>query len=399
MKLYLTEKVSGVESEEQSKLAAHREKVRRITKSILDLALERQNLSLKIGETKKALGQAIENPEVERVLLSNMRSYAKEVGLDEYLAASLVSSLIESSKIAQREKLFQPEIRRHLQTAGIRRIGIVGAGRMGSWFGKYFLKVGADVSLFDQDKKQGRELSSELGCGSAASIEELSAESDLFLFAVPIRKTPREIEKLVEVISAHNKSGSETVRILEISSIKAELSRAGLFRKKSSSSKSKIDLYSIHPLFGPGSQFFGKSTVIQVYPNDPTFVRGLFPHFDYFYMDWRLHDKMMSRVLTLPHALSLVFSNALSHDHLKKSELRVAKQLHGPSFDVLMDLSQRVLRENPEVYYEIQKTNQYGSKMLNRARVSFDELLTSLETQARFEEYFLESKSSLSSES
>ena len=64
-------------------LKKYRDEVQEITRSILDLALARQNLTQRIAEVKETSGADIENHAVEEKLSSEMTEYAKSSGLDQ----------------------------------------------------------------------------------------------------------------------------------------------------------------------------------------------------------------------------------------------------------------------------------------------------------------------------
>ncbi len=117
---------------DQKSLPALRQEIRELTKSILALSEARQTVSLQIAETKKRSGLKIENAEVEEELVASMLEYSVRIGLDPELARKIVLSLIEASKTAQRELIHRKEIQSFLESQKIRRVSIVGAGRMGT---------------------------------------------------------------------------------------------------------------------------------------------------------------------------------------------------------------------------------------------------------------------------
>ena len=139
---------------------------------------------------------------------------------------------------------------------------------------------------------------------------------------------------------------------MEISSVKSELESSGLFSKNAL--PKNLKLYSIHPLFGSIANPFAVNTLIQI-GRDSGFVRGIFPHYRIFEMSVRDHDRLMATMLTLPHMHALSFADSVARK-------KIPEDIHGPSYDYLLELSKRMLRENERVYYEIQATNPYAGQ-------------------------------------
>jgi prephenate dehydrogenase/chorismate mutase len=354
-----------------------------ITRSIIDLVYARQKLSANIAAVKSSINSPIENKYVERKLISEISRYAKKIGLEADIAESIVSELIEDSKQVQRERLFGESVRKYLHSKRIKSVGVIGAGRMGGWFANYFMKMGTDVSIFDEDRVRAREKSRELGCAFAGNLEQLVA-SGLVIVAVPIGITPTLISDF-----AHRASANKTerlrrkIKVIEISSVKNEMGRAGLF--DSGRARSGIELYSIHPLFGSDTPLFSAKTMIQIYPAGDNFIEKLFPHFRFLELDWKTHDMLMGILLSLPHAIALVFADIVSKAHGK---VRHLDQVNSSSFDRLTDLSLRVLGENPDIYFEIQNLNPHSKEAFGQLHSSLEQFEASLNDASKFRNYF-----------
>ncbi len=351
--------------------------MRGLTNSILELIRARQKLSLKIAEAKRTKGLAVEDKQVEARLINSVREHAKGIGLEEDLAESIAWKLIESSKIAQRKDTYLQQIKEFLKSSKIRSVSIVGAGRMGGWFARYFNMLGANVILYDENRSRGIEKARTLGCKTARSISD-AATSDLVILAVPISATPKGIEKLAEL--AVNK---QKVRVVEISSVKNGIARSGLLDESGISRG--IKLYSIHPLFGSNANHFSVNNIVQVNRLDSDFVKSLFPHFRVFKMSWKKHDELMGPMLSLPHSLALVFADVL----LKK---KIPKGLGSPSYDHMLELARKVLSESPGVYFEIQSINPNSRKVINDAIESLRQFNVLTKNEPRFRKFFEQSK-------
>jgi prephenate dehydrogenase/chorismate mutase len=368
----------------KSSLAKSREEIRAITKSILDLANARQKAALKVSGDKALLGEAVANLEIENKLMSESLDYARSIGLDEDLAKSLVIQLFKFSKIAQNRDIYSKQVKQFLDSKNIRKICIVGAGRMGVWFAKYFRDLSVTVNLYDHKAGKAKEKAAEIGASHFDDFDKV-VESDFIIVSVPISKTCKVIH---EIISLKNKSPTRDLRIVEISSVKNEIGSSGILN----SAVEGVSIYSIHPLFGASAHPFDSNSIVQSFPKDTTFLRGLFPHFTVVMLEWKEQDKLMGLFLSLPHALALVFSDAIQHDQTQWVD---ALGLSGPSYSHMLELSRKVLSEDPEVYFEIQASNPNSVKVLSDAMNSLLKLEKALKSRSDFVEFFETSRRKL----
>ena len=356
------------------RLNEYRVEIQDLTRTILALARARQKVSLKIADIKEELGSEIESRTVEHKLSAKMLAYAKSLGLDQELAKSLIATLIEYSKIAQRRRISMKLVKSHLGSNGLRTISIVGAGRMGTWFARYFREIGKRVILFDGDRKRALTKSREIDCEFAKTFDD-AAQSDIIVVAVPITSAPKEIRRLIQ-----SRYSARKKRIIEISSVKSKISEAHLL--DNSKLPKNVELYSIHPLFGPNANSYSVNTMIHV-GKSSKFVTGLFPHFRWFTMNWKEHDLLMSSILTLPHSHALVFADTVAR-RLKN----FPKDISSPSFDHMLELTGRVLSENPDVYFEIQSENPFADRALRETISSLVKLRRSLKARRDFRSFF-----------
>jgi prephenate dehydrogenase/chorismate mutase len=360
---------------EKQKLAEHRVQIREITKSILDLVNARQHVSLKVAASKRTMGLPIENREVEEALIADMMQYARDQRLDEDLAESIVSKLTESSKDIQRKDTYSRSVKQYLKSNRIKKVSIVGAGRMGTWFAKYFLNLRAEVNLLDLDYRKARSIATDIDCDVARTHKEV-VESDLVIVAVPISRTPLEIKKIVNSVRK-----THSLKVIEISSVKKAIEKSGLLRN--TSLPKNVELFSIHPLFGPNTRLFSTSSIVQVNHTNSKFIQNLFPTFLLHKMNWKDHDKLAAWILSLPHALALVFARTLAQNLHKNP-----KAITGPSYESMLEFARKVLQENPDVYFEIQSTNPFSKKTLKEAARSLNEIEKLLNSRSQFKSFF-----------
>ena len=91
-----------------------------------------------------------------------MVDYSRRIGLDEELGAKTVRTLIEYSKLAQTEVYHRQNIRQFLAAQKIERVSIVGAGRMGGWFARYFSHLENPTLIYDHNAEKARSLAKQL---------------------------------------------------------------------------------------------------------------------------------------------------------------------------------------------------------------------------------------------
>ena len=173
--------------------------------------MARQSVAIEIANTKKSLGQNIENAEVEKKLFSVMTEYAKSIGLNEDLARTIVLDLIRFSKISQSENIYKNEVRQFLKSKKIRTVSVVGAGRMGGWFARYFQDLGIEVFLYDEMIEKAKARAEEIRVGRLDNLRKVT-DSDLIVVSIPITKTPTLIRELAGYIQ---KKRSKSVNVIE----------------------------------------------------------------------------------------------------------------------------------------------------------------------------------------
>lgn len=347
--------------------------------SILDLANARQKIALQVSKDKVLLGQGISNPEVERELLTEAKEHARSIGLDGELAQAIVLELVKFSKIAQSADTYKKQIEKFLESNKINTVSVVGAGRMGAWFAKYFRDLSLSVSLYDEKSGKAREKAVDIGVNCSPSLET-ALESDLVIISIPISKTPKIVR---EIAAGFRPESNRILRLVEISSVKNEMSASGLLGREALNEN--IELYSIHPVFGGSAHPFEPNSIIQSFPADASFIRGLFPHFTIVSLDWQAHDRLMGLLLTLPHGLALVFADTLRSEGISWQDVM---NLNGPSFLQMLHLSKKVLSEDPEVYYEIQASNPNSKKVFSNVMNSLLKLEKVLRTRSEFVAFF-----------
>ena len=78
-------------------------------------------------------------------------------------------------------------------------------------------------------------------------------------------------------------------------------------------------------------------------------------------MDLESHDRLIAYVLGLSHALNIAFFTALAESGEAAPKLAT---LSSTTFDAQLGVAGRVAAENPDLYFEIQTLNDYGTESL-----------------------------------
>jgi prephenate dehydrogenase/chorismate mutase len=364
-----------------SKLERSRKRMSLLTLSILKDVKKRQNLAREIARIKDSQGKLeIENIKVEGELKKTVDRYSEEIKLDSLLASKITDILLESSKIAQRREIYGKKIISFFKMRGIHSMSIVGAGRMGGWFARYFRCLGIQVYLFDKNSDFARKRALELDCSIARDVQSL-LQSDLIVVAIPISETMSEIRKLLYGTN----EGVQTKGIIEVSSIKGEISSQRIERPR-------VPIISIHPLFGASAPLFARNMIAVIKPDNARdksglrLIKQIFPHYDVLQISAREHDKDMAVLLSLPHLFAIVFADVVSRNGFSKTRSKLVT----PSYSAMKEFATRTLSENPDVYFEIQAKNKFARGVIKNLADSLDRISHYLESddKAKFRELF-----------
>ena len=118
-------------------------------------------------------------------------------------------------------------------------------------------------------------------------------------------------------------------------------------------------------------------------------VPDMFPHYRFFRMSAKEHDRLMATMLTVPHLHALSFADTVS-------ERKIPAEIHSPSFDYLLGLAKRVLTESELGYYEIQASNPFAGMALNESLTSMLKLEKLFKDKTAFKKFFDETRRRLS---
>lgn len=227
------------------------------------------------------------------------------------------------------------------------KFAVIGAGAMGQWLAGFIKQNLGEVVVADASATQAERVAKELGIISKP-IPEATAEAECVLVAVPISKIPEVIKSLAGQVQ-------RGALLADITSVKSDVVEV------MQTIEAKVELVSLHPLFGPGATSVkGKDFV--VVPVKPGRRYAALKHrlielgARVTKMEAEEHDRLMAIIQCMTHFVLLAYLDALkSMKGLKKAE-----KFRTPMFATLLDLAKSVLAGNPELYGELQVRNRYA---------------------------------------
>jgi prephenate dehydrogenase len=223
------------------------------------------------------------------------------------------------------------------------KIAVLGAGKMGVWFAKFFLEEGYSVVVADRNKEKLSKLKSELAVETADFVDAVR-NAGRILICVSISS----FEAIVKIIGPHVREGQVVMDICSIKAFPVEAMhkyiKAGL-------------VLGTHPVFGPGSTGVKHKAFILTPTNAAeqefaeTFKEWLEQKEAHvFTMSPKQHDELMSVVLGLPHFLGVVACETL----LERADYPETKKVAGTTYRMLFTLAEATALENPELYASLQ---------------------------------------------
>lgn len=223
------------------------------------------------------------------------------------------------------------------------KVALIGAGKMGKWFAKFFLEQGVDVVVSDKDKDKLLEVKKKMGVETADTISAVKS-ADRVLICVPIEN----FESAVAEITPHIRPNEAVMDICSVKEYPVNIMHK--YIKNSA-------VLGTHPMFGPGVKSIKNQNFILTPTNDEE--RRFAEDFGnwlkekgakVFMMSPREHDELMSIVLGLPYFLSLVVCDVLtSHKYFPES-----RKVSGASYKLLLTLVEAIASEEAEFSTSLQ---------------------------------------------
>jgi len=325
-----------------SDLEGHRERIREIDEQIVRLVGERMAAARAAGEAKQAAGIPLRDYEVERRVLDRAAAAAERSLVPADVVRSLMQVLVSASRDEQ-ERLsyssFSGEAE-HIAVVG-------GAGKMGRWFVDFFANQGHRVTVVER------------GDDPAKAVQGTS----IALLAT----TPETMPGVIARLAAARYPGV----VCDIASLKGHLREA-----VEAAAAEGLAVTSIHPMFGPGAKVLSDKVVCICdcgVPEATAKVRALFADTaaTLVPLDFVEHDRIVSYVLGLSHLINLLFAKVLAGH---AGGFAAIDSVGSTTFHAQVETTGTVAQEDPDLYFEIQRLNQFTPALYEAVRAEFDEL-------------------------
>lgn len=327
----------------RARLDSLRTELGQIDRDILALVARRQAVAQKIGQLKRDAGIPTRDYRQERDVVERARAAAVEHGLTPELGEELILALIRGSLTIQEKDT----VAAAGEGGGRRVLVIGGCGHMGRWFVRYLSAQGFTVEIADPSG------SAPPGITHHLDWRVVPLDHELIVVAAPMSATA----EILQAMAANPPRGI----VFDIGSLKSPL-RGGLHALQAAGAQ----VTSVHPMFGPDTELLSGRHVIFVdvgAPQATAAARALFEPTmaTLVEMDLESHDRLIAYVLGLSHALNIAFFTALADSGEAAPRLAT---LSSTTFDAQLSIAARVAAENPDLYFEIQTLNDYGTESL-----------------------------------
>lgn len=316
---------------------------------IMDLIGQRMRLAKEMGQHKIGKGVPVRNLRVEEQVLARFASRAKLAEVSEDAARGIARILLHESEDAQfRMPRVEPK-----------RITVVGgSGKMGAWLCRFFESQGHRVMVND--------IVSSTNFPYENDLKRAVSQADVVVVATPIDAAKEMLDKVLALKPKGTVMDIVSIKSPIIPSLRAAVEKG-------------TRACSLHPMFGPDTKSLIYQNLLVCDCGSKEGVAEAHALFDYTGAEIHdiaieEHDRLMSYVLGMSHALNIAFFNALASSGLKLAELEKASST---TFRNQECTSRRVANENPELYYQIQHSNPHSKEALDLLVRSIEEIRAS----------------------
>ena len=308
-----------------------------LDRQLVELIADRQRIVGEIGRSKRSTGRATRDYEREKDVLEMARDQARSLDVDANIVEEILTTLIRSSLTHQERDRVAAEGKGDGRSVLV----IGGAGKMGGWFVDFFDSQGFATTIADATVEDGPAKFSDW---TAAGVDY-----DIIVVATPMAVSGEILARLASL--------SPAGLIFDIGSLKTPL-KAGL----GALAQARCKVASLHPMFGPDTELLSGRHLIFVDAGSPEATaeaKELFAATMVDELDMGLdeHDRLISYVLGLSHALNIAFFTALAESGEAAPQLA---RLSSTTFDAQLLVSAAVAQDNPRMYFEIQHLNKFG---------------------------------------
>jgi chorismate mutase/prephenate dehydrogenase len=326
-----------------------RQRLNVLDRRLLELISERQATSREIARVKRATGYPTRDYAREREVMLAVRASAAELGVSADAAEAVMRVLIRSSLTTQE----QASVVARGAGSGQRALVIGGAGKIGGWFVQFLSSQGFAVEVADPAG----------GAGAMRDWRSSALDHEFIVVATPLGAT----DAILRELAARAPAGV----VFDVGSLKSPL-RGGLEALRAAG----VRATSLHPMFGPDTELLSGRHVIFIELGAGDALeraRALFAPtmVEQVVMGLEEHDRLIAYVLGLSHAVNIAFFTALAGSGEAAPRL---VQMSSTTFDAQFDIASAVAQESPELYFEIQRLNDYGAESLDALAHAVDTL-------------------------
>jgi len=223
------------------------------------------------------------------------------------------------------------------------KTAIIGAGKMGRWFTKFFLGEGDSVIVSGRSKEKLLKIRDEFGVETASYVDAVKS-ADRVLICVSIDG----FEDVVKEIHSHIRPNQVVMDICSIKEVPVEIMHKYI---------KTGTVLGTHPVFGPGAKSIKNQNFIltPISGKEKRFAEDFKAWLEerqanVFIMSPKKHDELMSVVLGFPHFLGLVVCDTL----LSYPDFLETKKVAGASYKMLLTLAEAIASEETEFYTSLQ---------------------------------------------
>ena len=336
-----------------SRLEELRRKIADVDASIAASVQARLELAREVAEAKALHREPTRDFSVEASVVGRWRAWLATAGIPPGRADAFARWLIEESVRVQEARAVPVPA----ASGSGRRIAVIGgSGAMGGWLCRYFEDAGHRVSVVDPRPDP-------VGRPMVGSVEQALQDSDVLVFATPIRNTAPLLRRTLE-------TPSQAV-VFDVLSVKAPI--AAILQAGAQAGRL---VTSVHPMFGSSARTLSGRNLLVVscgVPSADAVARALFAGSALSIAEVPLerHDLLMAESLGLAHAVNLLFLASLAADPASPHELARAAST---TFHRQSSLARSVAEEGPELYLDIQSLNPNSWGMYQELRQALDRL-------------------------
>ncbi len=222
----------------------------------------------------------------------------------------------------------------------MKNLAIVGFGIMGQTFAKNLREI-FNVTVWNRSDKSN--IAKEIDVGFEKDFEKAIKEADIILVCIPMSV----FEETVKNISQFARKDAIVADLCSVKEMPMEVMGKNL----------KCSFVGTHPLFGNVDNFKDRKIVVCKGRGDcSSLMKGLEKTgAKTVEMDPLEHDKLIGEIQGVTHFIGLS-----ARDYLRKHDRERLKSVSTLSFEYLLGLLDRIEKNNPEIFMEIQKHNKYA---------------------------------------